>query len=250
MLPLRFFRLLMPVIVICEVSTFNIDYWVRVPVSQSIIDQDMISEVIKTRSQILCGAICDRKYSCNIWCHEGNENCILSSIVTSPKYVDISSDLTTCYTKQRRDIAFGSTTYSTQLSTSNTKRELATDGIYLQDYGYHFQTKVTNKPWILFDLGNSATIYEIIIKVHKFSYMCNKIKIKIGDTLITNGNFSSYEMLNSITNQCNERETEVMHFKPYPPMYGQYIAVYRPVKSVAISMFYIEIDGEFNLINN
>ena len=243
-MPLNLFRLLMAVALISGVSTFTYVYWVRVLVDSEILDKDTLSEAIKTNSLVICGALCSSKQSCNIWCHKGDENCILSSIVASPKYVDKSSVPITCYTKKRKDIVVGSKTYSAELGSPYSKSELATDGIYLYDYGYIFRTKVTENPWILIDFRKSATIYEIIIKTNYFPFMCSRVRIVIGDMLITTGNFSSYEKLNSITNPC-DNDNEIMYFKPQLSMQGQYVAVYRPNRA-SFSMLYIEIDGEFN----
>ena len=93
----------------------------------------------------------------------------------------------------------------------DTKSELTTDGIYLNGYGHMFQTKIVDNPWILYDLGKLTTINEIIIKTVAFSFICDKIKISVGDFLINDGNFSPYNLLNPNADPC-DNDDEIMHF--------------------------------------
>ena len=231
---------------ISEISA-NYQFWLKIMIDHVYIQNDLARIVFKTKSRAFCGAKCSREPICNSWCHHLDE-CIITSIFVSPSYAaGGTSDPTTCYTKKRRDIVVGASTFSSELESVDSKSELTTDGIFLKDYGPTFKTKETQsqKAWILYDLKKSATIFEVLINHNRLNYMCDKIIVRIGNFMIRNGDFSPYQKVASKMNSCDDVD-EYIHFKPAIPMEGQFVVVHRSAKMVELGFDHIEIDGEFH----
>ena len=194
-----------------------------------------------------CGSSCIATQWCNTWCYD-QINCTLITTVVSPYYEGSSTEiLTECFTKKRTDIAFRVKSYSTLPYTPERTSNNSNSGIYFRGRK-NFATSVANNPWVLYDLGKPATIFEVRIQTARNinygpSYTTN-IGIKIGDFLTTNGDFSTYELFDSMIGYC--KYEEVNHFTPPLPMKGQYIAIISQANSVILSFDYIEIDGKFN----
>ena len=219
------------------------DLWIIVKVGNKFLETDGLSQDLKVNRKTSCGSLCSKMLSCNIWCHYEKTKCILISTIVSPSYKETSQDFLECYTRKRRDIVVGSDTYSYEPESPDTKSELAADGIYSQNHGKHFLTKYTRDPWVIFDLKQSANIYEIIIKT-KVKKLCGNLFIKIGRTLVEDGNFTTYRQLYSVFDLCNY-DDEYIHFKSAKPLEGRYVAVIRYDIYTVLWFNHIEIDGEF-----
>ena len=177
----------------------------------------------------------------NIWCHDDIETCILSSVVVSPRYVKKSQDSSTCYTKKREDLAVGAITNSSQPK-PNTNSNSTTDGVYLKGFEDSFSLAPTNYPWIVYNLGRTARIFEIFVSSNVSPKICNDVKIKIGHFFTSTDDFSKYKLLINIKNPCDTYRKE-MSFKLILPMVGQFVLVTLK-KTNKLKLNYIEIDGE------
>ena len=239
MIQLKLICLSLITFVISDV-TANFDVWKKVMVGTQFIEADTKPVIIKIKSTVVCGTKCSMEPFCTSWCQE-KEECTLTSIVVSPNYVGSSSNSTACYTKKRRDIVVGATTYSTKIWCSDCLSELAADGIFLHGFGPRFDAEPFNRPsWILFDLKKPATIFEIRLITHVF--YCQEFKLFIGNILVTDEDFSSYSRIDSLVDPCVEGADE-FHFKPLTPMQGQYVLVFRETRG--FSLDHVEVDGEF-----
>ena len=222
------------------------EMWTKVTLEKTYIqiDPKAISfESGKTK----CGSSCVANSWCNTWCYEQNI-CTLSETVVSPYYEGLSTQsFKECFTKKRTDIAFRVKSYSSVPYKPDRTSDNSNNGVYFYDMG-GFATKQLNNPWVLYDLGKPATIFEVRIQTKKHSYYgpfyTTNIVIKIGDSLTTNGNLSTFELFDSMIGNC--KYDEVNHFTPLHPMKGQYIAVISQANDVILSFLYIEIDGKFN----
>ena len=227
-------------------ATVNYEFWIKVIIDQAYIKNDDKLMIFKYRSKVECGALCSIESNCNSWCYGRGETCFLTSIIVSPSYDDEPFYIAPCYTKKRRDIAVGASTYSSPHDSADTKSEITIDGIFLQGYGESFSTCTQQeKSWLLLALRKNATIYEVLIKSSGFLFTCSRINVSVGNILIGDGDFSSYETIKSTTNPC-ESDKKIMHFKPATPLDGQYVVVQRTTRDASLTIYHIEIDGEFH----
>ena len=132
--------------------------------------------------------------------------CTLSSIVVSPNYIGTSPDFTKCYTRKRRDIAYGANVSSTGIYGTKYKAKYAVDGIYLKNLGNTFRLKRKKKPWVVFDHGQTATILKIIIR-SKYDNICSKYEMRIGDSMIVDNDCFLYCGYNSSNSICEQMES-------------------------------------------
>ena len=150
--------------------------------------------------------MCAEESFCNIWCHDNFRTCTISSIVVSPNYIETSSDFTKCYTRKRRDIAYGANVSSTGIYGTKYKAKYAVDGIYLKNFGNTFRLKRKKKPWVVFDHGQTATILKIIIR-SKYDNICSKYEMRIGDSMIVDNDCFLYCGYNSSNSICEQMES-------------------------------------------
>ena len=234
-------------VIVIHTTFAGTQIWSKILIDRIYLQNDPFIKSVYSESTILCGVLCAFRSKCNIWCFDKIKKCTLSSTVVSPKYFETSPNSALCYTKMRRDLAVGSDIYSTEPHSSETKGILTADGVFLEDYGKFFKTKHVDNAWILYDLKKPATIYEIRVSSSDAPYICEHFRLRIGNSLVQDGDFSTYEPLISITDPCDHVDG-VMHYKPAFPMKGQYVSLVRFQEDRYMWFFYIEIDGEYDLI--
>ena len=228
-----------------EASSLS-EMWTKVSLERKYTEVDPQALSFKS-GKTKCGSSCIATPWCNTWCYD-QINCTLISTVVSPYYEGLSTEiLTECFTKKRTDIAFGVNSYSTLLYSPERTSDNSNNGIYFHGKK-SFATSVANNPWVLYDLRKPATIFEVRIQTNRDinygpTYTTN-IGIKIGDSLTTNGDFSTYELFDSMIGNC--KYDEVNQFTPFRPMKGQYIAIISQANNVILAFDYIEIDGKFD----
>ena len=222
------------------------EMWTKVSLETKYIPIDTMTLNFKS-GKTKCGSSCIANHWCKTWCFK-HENCSLSSISVSPYYVAHSTDSVPCFTKKRTDLAFGVKTYSSQLYAPHRLSSYSNDGVYYNDK-VKFATRYDNYPWVLYDLGKLAIVFEIRIQTYRSIkygplYTTN-IEIKIGNSLAINGDFSKYEIFDSMIGNC--KYEEINYFKPLIPMEGRYVVIISQGYNVLLAFDYIEIDGKFKI---
>ena len=228
------------------VDTIQTDFsiWLKVLLDRKYFEYENSYENIQVKSRIICGVSCEINVLCNIWCHDGIDTCTLSTTIVSPNYVEKLSDSAECFTRKRRDLIVGSTTYSSEIRTSDSKSELSADGVFHRDFGFKFETDFAENPWIIYNLKKPAEIFEILV-ISGFVKLCNDLEIRVGDNLVEDGDFSTYRFLVNTADPCKRGFDNVMHFKPPFPINGQYVALIRIGSHAKLSINHIEVDGRF-----
>ena len=225
----------------------NCKVWVKVMLDKTYLSNDFLSQSFDVESKFFCGAKCAEEHFCNTWCHD-NKKCVMSSTVVSPKYV-VSPDKNSakCYTRNRRDLIPGSIPYcSIPPDTPDTVAALTTNGVFLKGFGSVFETDFYDHPWIIYDLRKTVTIYEVILSSIWKGSICDAMEISIGDSLILDGEFSTYGRLVNAVDPCKSKD-DLMHYKPLSSFQGQYLAILRrspPGKVSKLSFNFVEVDGE------
>ena len=242
----KFQILILLFVVIENVFTIESEIWVKVNLNKMYLERDPLTEKFNTISKFFCGMSCFRNPTCNIWSYDKFGICTLSTTYVSPKYVEHSPNFVRCYTRKRQDLAIGSFTTSTQAMPGGVTSDQIIKGVFLEGIGIPFQSDSDVDPWVLFDLVKTAEITEVLVSSKWSTIICAEVKVKIGNTWISDGDFTTYDQLDNVKDKCQVMN-DIMHFKPSVPVRCQFIAVIRktsPNMIARISINYIEIDGE------
>ena len=223
--------------------------WQKVIVEEEYMSTQRISELITIKaSKITCGATCSEKKWCHTWCSKNADTCHLSNLIVSPSYVISGSSPLECFITTRVDIAVDSVAYAAPPYNSEYDVASLTDGIFSNEYGSSYISEDTANAWILFDLEKEASISEIRFYPPESDYYgrfyCSDIEIRLGSSLILNGDFSSFLFFGKQDGGCIP--FEINRITADSPVNGRYVAffrkelVYRP-----FSIWMFEVEGYF-----
>ena len=226
----------------CE-KTVNLK-WQKVLIEKEHLSPLRTSKFIKIEtSKIVCGSVCSSEEGCTTWCSENGNMCYLSNIIVSPSYIISGSDPLECFTKSRVDIVVGSGITSTPKYDSKSDVNSINDGIFTNLHGPSYSSIFASNAWILFDLRKSAMISEVRFYPHPDKYYCSNIEIRIGSSMVTNGDFSSYSFFGKQDGDCRTFNWNIITADS--PISGQYLAFLRKEANILTSILILEVDGVF-----
>ena len=197
-----------------------------------------------TASKIVCGGSCFKIKWCFTWCSENANKCYLSDLIVSPSYELLSGiNPLECYTKSRVDLVVGSDVYASPPAGPARPTSRLTNGIFCIDtLGY--ASIYTTNPWILFDLGKSALVSEVRFYPEPDDYYgrlyCENIEIRVGSSMVLNGDFSSYSYFGKQDGKC--RPFEINSILATGTHTGQYIAIICKV-TTNFALPSVEVEG-------
>ena len=193
-----------------------------------------------------CGLECEKLPGCNLWCIMSDDKCWLSDLLISGTIVLSGSSLISCYVEARggglQDVVVGATGYQSSVAIGRSINYVL-DGVYskTKDYNSVALTKLGAPCWMLFDLGKSADIREVVFYTPSaYKTYCDDIEVRVGPDRIYDGDFSSHDFFGYQEGACNHPKSTI--FK------GEKIGRFVSLKSLtdnAISISHIEIYATF-----
>ena len=166
------------------------------------------------------------------WCRYADGVTIeVTNTMTSPYYKNQSEGLT-CFTNMDRDLVPNSIVFSSPIHSGKPSSDASkiVDGMYryetLSDSIFPHNNDYPN-PWVVFDLGNVYTVKKILIKTYfksdKTHRLLEKIEARVGNTLLTGGDFSSYRFFGYFKHRTQPNE-ELIFERP-KGVKGQYVSL-------------------------
>ena len=195
-----------------------------------------------------CALECEKLSNCYMWCKMTDNKCWLTDLWVSDSYIQAIGPLVTCYIEERGneipDVAVGKTGY--QMSTYQGRGvSNILDGYYSATTGLLkiSCTSMKNNPWVNIDLGAPADVYEVrIYNFGGFVKWCKNIEIKVGTTLKTNGDFSSYTLFYYWDGPCKKYEATKF---TAAPVTGRYVSIQVLSKKIHLCIEHLEISALF-----
>ncbi|CAL4224980.1 unnamed protein product, partial [Meganyctiphanes norvegica] len=179
---------------------------------------------------------------CELWCQQEDGVCLLREVIISPSYEEKSdSNVQTCYTKRIADLStevaniYGSPNYGPR--TTAVKENLV-DGFQSVDDAYCYVSDYRTNPFVMFDLGMEKLVHEFHIFPGRPSKYFGPLEFRIGQSKVTNGDFSSYKLFGQYSGDAQSREEVVI--TPSEPVRGRYISV-QQIKHEHLWICHIEI---------
>lgn len=230
-----FLRLTMPIspsIICCLCLLANSmanNIWRRALIAPSIITNagpNFQQENYWVKLFFACPRLCIQKPWCTVWCFDKTSmKCLVTNLMLSPYYNDISSETIKCYTSFRKDVLFGALAWNSNVAARFASAQGLTKGVYnYQKYscgGFNMGT-----PWILFYLRKERTIKEIKITTQPYGWdpdLPSNAEIRIGSTQITNGDFSSYIYFGNIPSDVKAGNTYTLAIQS--GIQGTYVSI-------------------------
>ena len=224
--------------------------WKKVLVEKEYLNLDTVSAInIIKNTKIQCGGTCSEIDWCRLWCFESVDTCYILDLYVSPSYKLLSGiNPIECYTKSRVDLAIGATAYESSLYASDRLASHLTDGIQCKPVCNSFASDYETNAWVLINLGKSALISEVRILPLKHPiygpYYCSNIEVRIGSSMVSNGDFSLYSFFGKQDGKCIARKFNTITPEGGPTV-GQFVVVIRKTASSIFSMMGLEVGGIF-----
>ena len=219
--------------------------WKKVQVETDKFVEEVKTELFPKSSLIQCSNICSADEDKRLCCLLSDGSCLVSKMIVTPSYKTGSSDVYSCFTEYRNDLANGAGIYASSQYDSERVKEFLVDGIYSFNRDV-FVTKYRPNSWVLLDLNKEAYIMEVRIFAgsndHYTPLYFTNIEIRVGNSFINSGDFSSYKLFHHHSGGAVPRV--VMKFVSTSNERGRFISI-QQLRDHHFQMGHIEVLGNY-----